>query len=65
MKTMGESNTMVKLFEIETQTNKHNMAKCVCYDDRIVLSTHHTKLYPGKWTPVSVRNPRRPQRLDS
>lgn len=42
MKTMGESNAMVKLFEIETQTNKHNKAKCVCYDDRIVLSTHHT-----------------------
>ena len=33
---------MVKLFEFETQTNKYNVAKCVCYDDRIVLSTHHT-----------------------
>ena len=33
---------MVKLFEIETQTNKHNMVKCVCYEDRIVLSTIHT-----------------------
>lgn len=32
---------MKKMFEIETQTNKHNTAKCVCYDDRIVLSTVH------------------------
>lgn len=33
---------MIKLFEIETQTNKHNKAKCVCYDDRIVLTAVHT-----------------------